>query len=86
MTAPLSGGSLSSASLLLASLALGVHEAPAVEEAPPVGTSKLVLSLQEEEDPAATLAINLVSVPLVDADLMGVDLIILSSGSEDEVD
>jgi hypothetical protein len=29
---------------------------------------------------------NLVSIPLVDATLMGFDLIILSSGSEDEVD
>jgi hypothetical protein len=57
-----------------------------VEEAPPVGTSKPVLSLQEEEDPATAPTINLVSVPPVDADLMGVDLIILSSSSENEVD
>jgi hypothetical protein len=57
-----------------------------VEEAPPAGTSKPVPSLREEEDPMAAPAINLVSVPPVDADLMGVDLIVLSSGSEEEVD
>jgi hypothetical protein len=69
-----------------ASLALGVREALAVEEAPPAGTSKLVPSLRAEEDPMAAPMVNLVSIPPVDADLMGVDLIILSSGSEDEVD
>jgi hypothetical protein len=42
--------------------------------------------LQEEEDLAAALAINPVSVPPVDADLMGVNLNSLSSGSEDKVD
>jgi hypothetical protein len=52
-----------------------------VEEAPPAGTSKPVPSLREEEDPVVAPAINLVSVPPVDADLMGVDLIVLSSGS-----
>jgi hypothetical protein len=40
----------------------------------------------QAEDPAAAPAVNLVSVPSVDADLMGVDLIILSSDSENEVD
>jgi hypothetical protein len=42
--------------------------------------------LREEEDPAAAPEVNLVSAPPVDANLMGVDLIVLSSGSEDEVD
>jgi hypothetical protein len=36
-------------------LALGVRESPAVEEAPPAGTSKPVPSLWEEEDPVAAL-------------------------------
>jgi hypothetical protein len=67
-------------------LALGVREAPVVEEAPPAGTSKPVPSLRAEEDPAAAPVVNPISIPPVDADLMGVDLIILSSGSEDEVD
>jgi hypothetical protein len=38
-----------------------------------------------KEDPAAALAANLVSVPPVDAALMGVDFIVLSSYNEDEV-
>jgi hypothetical protein len=56
-----------------------------VEEALPAGTSKPVPSLQEEEDPSTAPTVNPVSAPSVDADLMGVDLIILSSGSEDKV-
>jgi hypothetical protein len=67
-------------------LALGVREALAVEEAPSAETSKLVPSLREEADPMVAPAINLISIPPIDADLMGVDLITLSSGSEDEVD
>jgi hypothetical protein len=51
------------------------------KEAPPAGASKLVPSSREVEDPAAAPAVNPVSTPLVDA-----NLIILSSGSEDEVD
>jgi hypothetical protein len=86
MKTPSSGGSSSSASSSLASLGLGVREAPAVEEAPPAGTSKLVPSLRVKDDPAAAPTVNLVSISPVDADVMGVDLIILSSGSEDEVD
>jgi hypothetical protein len=65
---------------------LGARDAPVVEEAPPVGTSKPVLSLQEEEDPVAVPAVNPIFVPPVDADSMGVNLIVLSSSSEDEVD
>jgi hypothetical protein len=42
--------------------------------------------LRAEEDPAAAPTVNLVSIHPVDADLMGVDLIALSSGSKDEVD
>jgi hypothetical protein len=42
--------------------------------------------LWEKEDPAAAPAVNLVSVPPMDVDLMGVDLTVLSSGSEDEID
>jgi hypothetical protein len=57
-----------------------------MEETSPFGTSKLVPSLREEEDPAAAPAVNPVSVPPVDADLIGVNLIALSSGSEDKVD
>jgi hypothetical protein len=41
-SALLSGGSLPSSSSLLASLALGVREAPVVEKAPPARTSTLV--------------------------------------------
>jgi hypothetical protein len=57
-----------------------------VEEAPPAKTLKPVPSLREEEDSTAAPAVNLVSVPPIDANLMGVDLIILSGDSEDEVD
>jgi hypothetical protein len=57
-----------------------------VEDALSAGISKLVPSLREEEDPAAAPMVNPISVPLADADLLGVDLIALSSGSEDEVD
>jgi hypothetical protein len=42
--------------------------------------------LWEEEDPAAARTVNVVSASPIDADLMVVDLIVLSSGSEDEVD
>jgi hypothetical protein len=42
--------------------------------------------LWAEEDPAVAPAVNLVSIHPIDADLMGVDLIVLSSGSKDEVD
>jgi hypothetical protein len=42
--------------------------------------------LWEEQDPVATPTVNSISAPPVDANLMGVDLIVLSSGSEDEVD
>jgi hypothetical protein len=86
MTALLSGGSLSSASSSTALSALGARDAPAVEEAPPAETSKPVSSLREEEDLATAPAVNPISAPPVDADLMGVDLIVLSSGSEDKVD
>jgi hypothetical protein len=82
--APSSGGSLSS-SLLLFSLSFGVREALAVEKAPPTGTSTMVPSLQKE-DPAAAPMANLVSIPPVDATSVEVDLIVLSSDSEDEVD
>jgi hypothetical protein len=66
--------------------ALGAHDAPVVEDALPVRISKLVPSLREGEDPAAAPMVNPVSIPPADADLMGVNLIALSSGSEDEVD
>jgi hypothetical protein len=42
--------------------------------------------LWEKEDPAAAPAVNPISVPSIDVDLIGVDLIVLSSGSEDKVD
>jgi hypothetical protein len=42
--------------------------------------------LWEEEDLATAPTVNPVSASPIDADLMGVDLIVLSSGSEDEVD
>jgi hypothetical protein len=86
MTTPSSEGSSSLAFSSSVSSALGAREAPAVEEAPPAETSKLVPSLREEEDPAAAPAVNPVSIPPIDADLMAVDLIILSSDSEDKVD
>jgi hypothetical protein len=44
-------------------------------------TSKPVLSSREVEDPAIAPAVNPVSAPLID-----VNLIILSSGGEDKVD
>jgi predicted dinucleotide-binding enzyme len=66
-------------------LSLGVREASVVEKAPPARTSMPVPTLWKE-DPAAALAANLVSVPPVDAALMGVDFIVLSSYNEDEVD
>jgi hypothetical protein len=67
-------------------LTLGVQEASVVEEAPPTRTSTSVPTLWKEEGPAATPVANLVSVPPVDAALMGVELIVLSCDSEDEVD
>jgi predicted dinucleotide-binding enzyme len=67
-------------------LSLGVQEASVVEKALPARTSTSVSNLRKEEDPAAAPVANLVSVPPVDAALMGVDLIILSSDSKDEVD
>jgi hypothetical protein len=42
--------------------------------------------LRKEEDPAVAPVGNLVSIPPIDAALIGVDLIVLSSDSEDEVD
>jgi hypothetical protein len=42
--------------------------------------------LREEEDPAVDPAVNPISVPPANADLMGVNLIVLSSDREDEVD
>jgi hypothetical protein len=91
VTAALSseGSSSSSSSLpalLPASLPFGVRETLGVEKAPSTETSTPVPSLRKEEDPAAAPAANLVSVPPVDAALVGVDLIILSSDSEDKVD
>jgi hypothetical protein len=86
MMASLSGSSSSSASSSSMLSALGARDAPAVEDALPAGTLKLVLSLQEMEDLAATPAVDPVSIPLANADLMGVNLITLSSGNEDEVD
>jgi hypothetical protein len=81
-----SGGSSSSTSLSPALLALSAHDAPAVEDAPPTGTSKPVPSLREEEDQATAPAVNPAFVPPADTDLMAMNLIALSSGSEDEVD
>jgi hypothetical protein len=68
------------------SSSLGAREAPVVKDASPAGTSRPVPSLREEEVPAAAPAVNPVSIPPADADLMGVNLITLSSGSEDKVD
>jgi hypothetical protein len=56
-----------------------------VEKAPPARTSMPVPSLRKDEDPGAAPMVNLASVPPIDATSMDVDLIILSSGSEDEV-
>jgi hypothetical protein len=86
MTTPSSEGSSSSASSSLVLSALGARDGPAEEEAMPAGTSKSVPFLREEEDPAAAPTINPVFVPPIDADLMGVNLITLSSGNEDKVD
>jgi hypothetical protein len=57
-----------------------------VEKAPPAGTSTSDPSLRKEEDPAAAPVANLVSIYPVDATSIWVDLIILSSDSEDEVE
>jgi hypothetical protein len=46
----------------------------------------LVPSLWKEEDPTAAPTANLVFVPPIDAASVEVDLIVLSSDSEDEVD
>jgi hypothetical protein len=51
------------------------------KEAPPARTSKLTPSSRKVEDPVAAPAVNPVSAPPVDA-----ELIVLSSDSEDEVD
>jgi hypothetical protein len=76
------GSSLSSSS---APLSLGDREASVVEKALPAKSSTSVPTLRKE-DLAAALAANLVFVPPVDVTLMGVELIVLSSHSEDEVD
>jgi hypothetical protein len=81
-----SRGSSSSSSSLLAPLSLGVQEASVVEKAPPARTSTPVPSLWKDEDPGAVHAVNLISVPPIDATSVDADLIVLSSGSEDEVD
>jgi hypothetical protein len=67
-------------------LSLGVREASVVEKAPPARTSTPVPSLRKDEDPGAARVVNLISVPPIDATSVDVDLIILSSSSEDEVD
>jgi hypothetical protein len=67
-------------------LTLGVREASVVEEASPARTSMPVPTLWKEEGPATAPVANLVSVPPFDATLIGVELIVLSSESEDEVD
>jgi hypothetical protein len=56
-----------------------------VEKALPAKSSTSVPTLRKE-DPVAALAANLVFVPPVDVTLMGVELIVISSHSEDEVD
>jgi hypothetical protein len=78
VVALLSGRSSSSSSSLSTS--------PAVEKAPLIGTSMPVPTLRKEDGIAAAIAANLVPVSLVDATSAGVDLIVLSSDSEDEVD
>jgi hypothetical protein len=55
-------------------------------EAPPARTSTAVPTLWKEEDPVVAPTANLISVHPIDAALMGVALIILSSDNEDEVD
>jgi hypothetical protein len=77
---------VSSSSSSSAPLSLGVREASVVEKALLAGTSPLVPTLRKKEDPVATPMANIVSISLVDATLIGFDLIVLSSGSEDEVD
>jgi hypothetical protein len=57
-----------------------------VEKAPLVGTSTSVLSSRKEEAPMVAPMANLVSTPPVNATLVEVDLIILSSDNENEVD
>jgi hypothetical protein len=57
-----------------------------VEKAPLVGTSTPVSSLQNEEGPAAAPMANLVSISLINAVSVGVDLIVPSSDGEDEID
>jgi hypothetical protein len=42
--------------------------------------------LWKDEDPGAAPVVNLVSIPPIDAVSVDMDLIILSTGSEDEVD
>jgi hypothetical protein len=84
LVAEASEGSSSSSSS--APLSLGVQEASVMEKAPPARTSTSVPTLWKEEDLAAAPAVDLVSVPPVDAALMGVDLIVLSSDNEDKVD
>jgi hypothetical protein len=81
MVTSLSGGSSSSASLLLESLSLGVCGALVEKEVPPTKRSRPVPSSREVEDLVAAPTINPVSAPLV-----GANLTVLSSGSEDEVD
>jgi hypothetical protein len=76
-----SGGSSSSASLLLASSSPSVCGALVEKEAPPARTSKPVPSSWKVEDPMVAPAVNPASAPLVDE-----NLVVLSSGSEDEVD
>jgi hypothetical protein len=86
MMARSSGSSSSSASSSLALSALGARDALAVEDALLAEISNPVPSLREEEDPIAAPAVNPIFISPTDADLMGVNLIALSSGSEDEVD
>jgi hypothetical protein len=76
-----SGGSSSSASSSPVSSSPSVRGALVEKEVSPAGTSKLVPSSRKVEDPAAAPAVNPVPAPLVDA-----NLVVLSSGSEDEVD
>jgi hypothetical protein len=85
MAAAASGGSSSLASSSPVLSALSAPDAPVVVDAPPFETSKPVPSLREE-DLAVVPAVNLVFVPPADADLMVVNLIALSSDSENEVD
>jgi hypothetical protein len=81
-----SGKSSSTSSSLSASSSFGVREALAVEKAPLVRTSAPVQPLRKEYGLAAAPVANLIPISLVDATSAGVNLIILSSDSEDEVD